>query len=103
MRGRRNPGCGKDGAAIGTGLSCSSVGLEWANATDTPLQKFKIDTHAGGIATPLIMHWPAGIAARGELRHRPGHVIEIMPTLLEVASAKYPEMIRGKTPLALEG
>jgi hypothetical protein len=55
---------GQPGAAIGTGLSYASVGLEWANASDTPFRKFKMDTHEGGIATPLIAHWPAGIGKR---------------------------------------
>ncbi len=81
---------GVEGAEIGTGLSYASLGLEWANAADTPFRKFKIDMHEGGIATPLIVHWPAGIAHRGALRHQPGHVIDIMPTLLEVAGATYP-------------
>ncbi|MEZ5952277.1 MAG: arylsulfatase [Planctomycetaceae bacterium] len=45
---------GRPGAAIGTGLSYASVGLEWANASDTPFRKFKMSTHEGGIATPLI-------------------------------------------------
>lgn len=78
------------GAEIGTGSSYASVGLEWANTAVTPFRKFKIDTYEGGVATPLIAHWPAGIAERGGLRHQPGHVIDIMPTLLEVAGATYP-------------
>lgn len=94
---------GKEGAPIGTGLSYASVGLEWANAANTPLRKFKIDTHEGGIATPLIAHWPAGIAARGELRHGPGHVIDLMPTLLDVAGAGYPREHRGAPAIPPEG
>lgn len=81
---------GIDGAEIGTGASYASVGLEWANAAVTPFRKFKIDTYEGGVATPLVAHWPAGIRDRGGLRHQPGHVIDIMPTLLEVAGATYP-------------
>lgn len=94
---------GRPGAAIGTGLSYASVGLEWANANDTPFRKFKMSTHEGGIATPLIAHWPAGIEARGELRHQPGHVIDLMPTLVEVAGAEYPREREGKTILPPEG
>ena len=81
---------GIDGAEIGTGASYASVGLEWANAAVTPFRKFKIDTYEGGVATPLIAHWPGGITDRGGLRHQPGHVIDIMPTLLEVAGTTYP-------------
>jgi len=79
---------GRQDAPLGTGLSYASVGLEWANAADTPFRKFKIDTHEGGIATPLIAHWPAAVAP-GRLIHRPGHVIDLMPTLLDVAGATY--------------
>lgn len=91
------------GAPIGTGRSYASAGLEWANAADTPLRKFKKATHEGGIASPLIAHWPAGIAARGELRHQPGHVIDIMPTLLELAGATYPKTVGGRPILPHEG
>jgi arylsulfatase A-like enzyme len=94
---------GLEGAPIGTGRSYASAGLEWANASDTPFRKFKTATHEGGIATPLIAHWPAGIAARGELRHQPGHVIDLMPTLLDVAGAKHPAEFKGKPLLPLEG
>jgi arylsulfatase A-like enzyme len=97
---------GKAGVPIGEGLSYASVGLEWANAADTPFRKFKIDTHEGGIATPLIAHWPAGIkvtAETGKLVHEPGHVIDLMPTLLELAGAEYPDAFRGKPLLPLEG
>jgi arylsulfatase len=52
--------------------------------------------HEGGIATPFIVQWPKGIAARGEVRHNPGHLIDIVPTLLELAGAKAPESVEGK-------
>ncbi|MDY0168647.1 MAG: arylsulfatase [Thermoguttaceae bacterium] len=101
---------GKPGAPIGTGLSYASAGLEWANASDTPFRKFKMDVHEGGIATPLIAHWPAGMkeagsgdTSAGRLVHEPGHVIDLMPTLAELAGAVYPEGIGGKTILPPEG
>jgi len=101
---------GKPGAPIGTGLSYASVGLEWANAADTPLRKFKMATHEGGIATPLIAHWPAGMkihapssTPKGRLVHEPGHVIDLMPTLVELAGAVYPEEIKGRAILPAEG
>ena len=53
---------------------------------NTPFRRHKTWVHEGGIATPLIVHWPKGIAARGEIRrHDPGHVIDLVPTILEVA------------------
>lgn len=101
---------GKAGAPIGTGLSYASLGLEWANAADTPFRRFKMDTYEGGIATPLIAHWPAMIKAAkqedepiGRLVHEPGHVIDLMPTLLDVAGAAYPTEFNGKPTLPPEG
>jgi arylsulfatase A-like enzyme len=90
-------------APLGTGLSYASAGLEWANVSDTPFRKYKMDTYEGGIATPLVVHWPAGIAARGELRHQPSHVIDLMPTFVELAGAKYPAEFGGHPILPQEG
>jgi len=94
---------GKKGAPIGTGLSYASGGLEWANVSDTPFRRFKTETHEGGIATPLIAHWPAGIEARATLVGEPGHIIDLMPTVLEIAGAAYPENHRGEAVQAMEG
>lgn len=66
-----------------------------ANLANTPLRKSKIFTHEGGIATPLIAHWPAGIPARGELRHTPAHLIDLAPTLLELAGLEPPTQSGG--------
>jgi arylsulfatase A-like enzyme len=90
-------------APLGTGLSYASAGLQWANVSDTPFRKFKMDTHEGGIVTPLVVHWPAGIAARGELRHQVGHVIDLMPTFAELGGASYPERFGDQTLLPFEG
>lgn len=94
---------GIEGAPIGTGRSYASAGLEWANACNTPWRKFKMATHEGGISTPLIAHWPAGLPARGELRHQAGHIIDVMPTLLELAGATYPAARDGRPLLPLAG
>jgi arylsulfatase len=60
---------------------------------NAPFRRHKSWVHEGGTATPLIIYWPDGIAARGELREQPvGHVIDLAPTLLELAGAKRPEM-----------
>ena len=55
--------------------------------TNTPFRRHKTWVHEGGTSTPLVVHWPAGIQARGELRHTPAHVIDIWPTLIELAQA----------------
>ncbi len=68
-----------------------SYGMGWANASNTPFKRFKVETYEGGIATPLISHWPAAIKAQaGKWNNTPYYLIDIMPTLLDVAKAKYP-------------
>ena len=94
---------GVEGAPLGTGLSYASAGLEWANVSDAPFRKFKMSVHEGGIATPLIAHWPAGIGRRGEIKHQVGHVIDLLPTCLEAAGAPYPAERNGTATLPLEG
>jgi len=94
---------GKKGVPIGAAESYASVGLEWANAADTPFQQFKMNVHEGGIATPLVVHWPAGIERRGELERQPGHVIDLLPTCVDVAGAEYPAKRNGKLTIPVEG
>jgi len=94
---------GVEGAAIGTGRSYASAGLEWANAANTPFRKFKSTAHEGGIASPLLAHWPAGITARGEVRHQIAHIIDVMPTLVDLAGATYPANRDGRAILPMEG
>ncbi len=73
-----------------------SFGRRWANVSVTPFRKYKAFTHEGGIATPLIVHWPQGISDHGELRHQPGHIIDIMATCVEVSGATYPDEHLGQ-------
>ena len=72
-------------APPGSGPSYLCLGPGWSTAANTPMRLHKSWVHEGGIATPLIVHWPAGIRARGELRRGVGHVIDIVPTLVELA------------------
>lgn len=80
-----------------------SCGVPWANVSNTPFRLYKHWVHEGGIATPLIVHWPAGIATRGELRHQPGQLPDILATCLDVAQVDYPETYRGHAIKPLEG
>jgi arylsulfatase A-like enzyme len=80
-----------------------SYGQAWANLSNTPFRLYKHWTHEGGISTPLIFHWPAGIAQRGEVRHTPGYLPDIMATIVEVAQAAYPEQLGERDILPLEG
>lgn len=83
------------GGELGGVDSYQSYGLSWSNASNTPFRRHKHWVHEGGIATPLIAHWPAGIAEPGEQTDQTGHIIDIMPTLCEVAQAPYPRACEG--------
>jgi arylsulfatase A-like enzyme len=78
-------------AAAGSAASHLCLGPGWSTVANTPFRRHKIWVHEGGIATPLIVHWPRGIPARGELRQAPGHVIDLVPTLLDAAGAPRPD------------
>jgi len=80
-----------------------SYGIAWANLSNTPFRLYKHWTHEGGIATPLIVHWPAGIAAAGELRHQPGQLTDIMATVLDLTGAEYPAELNGNEICPCEG
>lgn len=67
-----------------------AYGEGWANVSNTPFREYKHWVHEGGISTPLVVHWPAGVAARGGLRRQPGHLIDVAATLYDVAGATYP-------------
>jgi arylsulfatase len=75
-------------AACGTGATFLCIGPGWSTMCNTPFRRHKTWVHEGGIATPLIVHWPHGFAARGETRHTPGHVIDLVPTMVEAAGGK---------------
>jgi len=90
-------GDGHDQDAIcGTGATFLSIGPGWSSLANTPFRRHKTWVHEGGISTPLIVHWPKGIASKGELRHSPGHVIDLVPTILEAAGVKRPETWGGQ-------
>lgn len=67
------------------------LGPGWSTTCNTPFRRHKTWTHEGGTSTPLIVSWPNGIDARGEVRHDVGHVIDIVPTLLEISGGSPPE------------
>jgi arylsulfatase len=70
-----------------------SYGSGWANAGNTPWRLYKHYIHEGGIATPLIAHWPRGSRRRNAIESQPGHIIDLMPTCVELAGASYPAAI----------
>lgn len=77
-------------ALAGSASTYLCLGPGFSAACNTPLRKHKTWVHEGGISTPLIVHWPANIRPQGELRHTPCHVIDIVPTILEIAKIQPP-------------
>jgi arylsulfatase len=80
----------------------ASYGLEWACLSNTPFRRFKSFVHEGGIASPMIVHGP-GVKGLGRITREVGHVIDLMPTCLELAGATYPKHFEGEEILPLEG
>jgi arylsulfatase A-like enzyme len=90
-------GAGHDATATpGSAATYLCLGPGWSNAANTPFRRHKTWVHEGGIATPLIAHWPAGISSKGELRSAMGHVIDLAPTILSLAGGSWPTEFEGK-------
>ena len=75
----------------------------WAMASNTPLRRYKQNTHGGGIRDPFVINWPKRIAAKGELRHQFVHACDLTPTLLELIGIEAPAEIAGCRQVPLEG
>lgn len=83
-------------APAGSDETYLCLGPGWSTCANTPFRRHKTWVHEGGIATPFIVHWPAGISGRGELRTAPGHLVDVVPTVLELAGLPLPTA--DKTP-----
>ncbi|MEM1293848.1 MAG: arylsulfatase [Verrucomicrobiota bacterium] len=81
----------------------SSYGQGWANVSNVPFRRYKRENHEGGISAPFVMHWPNGFDAKGEIRHQVAHLIDLMPTFVEVSGATYPEEFDGNPIQPMEG
>ncbi len=79
------------GGRLGSQSSFASYGAGWASLSNIPFRGGKASPYEGGIASPCIVHWPRQIIARGRARTDPAHFIDIMPTLVEIAQARYPQ------------
>lgn len=80
-----------DRAAVpGSAATYLCLGPGWSNVANTPFRRHKTWVHEGGIATPLIAHWPSGIEARGAFRRTSGHIVDIVPTILDLAGVQAP-------------
>jgi len=89
----------------GTEDTFVAYGTGWANASNTPFRGYKHDGYEGGISTPLIVHWPTGIARsqRGRIVDDPAHLIDLMPTFLHAAGSRYPTEYRDHSIRPMEG
>lgn len=82
----------------------TGIGPAWASASNTPFRFWKMQSFEGGCHTPFIIHWPAGLKEQaGSQSDELGHVMDIMPTCLELAGAKYPKEYQGHSLKPLEG
>jgi arylsulfatase A-like enzyme len=75
----------------------------WTWAGNTPFRRWKRETYRGGTTDPFIVHWPAGIKSRGEIRDHYAHIIDMVPTILEALGLAPPAAIRGVTQSAIHG
>lgn len=84
-------------APAGSGATYLCLEVGWSNASNTPFRQHKMWTHEGGISTPLIAHWPRGLAKsqQGQLTDQVGHVIDVVPTILDVTQATVPKELDG--------
>ena len=80
-----------------------SYGKSWANVSNTPFREYKHWVHEGGISTPLIVHYPDLVKHPNSIEAFPSHIIDVMPTLVELMCASYPKMFRDHHIHPMEG
>ena len=93
------------GVAPGGGDTYVAYGRDWANVSNTPFRGYKHDGLEGGISTPFIVHWPAGIPAarRNAVVSSPAHLIDLMATCVSVSGASYPKEFKAENIQPMEG
>ena len=107
----RRPEYSRDGRFVRSGRGVMpgdadtwvAYGEEWANVSNTPFRLYKHWVHEGGIVAPLIVHWPAIIRVKNQLRDQPSHLIDIMATCLDIAGINYPKQFNGNEIQPYEG
>ncbi len=82
-------------AAPGSAASYLCLGPGWSTASNTPFRRHKVWNHEGGVSTPLIVHWPNGIKKAGTLREGTGHVVDLVPTILDLVGVEPPKTHGG--------
>ncbi len=96
------PGGRDDTQQPGIETTYTAVGPAWGAAQCTPFRRYKSWVNEGGISTPLVVRWPGKVKA-GTMTGEVGHLIDVLPTCLEIAGAKYPETFNGNATLPVEG
>lgn len=112
-KGFDRPGETRDGKEIvypkdkktmpGPQTTFASIGERWANVANTPYQYAKMESYEGGVRTPMIAFWPAGIKNKGKIAQQTGHVMDFMATFTELAGARYPAAYNGNKILPQQG
>ena len=87
---------------IGTMTRWASLGEDWANVSNTPFRYYKNYSYQGGVATPFIAHWP-GLIEAGSRSDYVARLLDVMPTLMEISGATYPEAYRGEPVAEMQG
>jgi arylsulfatase len=88
---------------IGGPHSHSNYPWGWAQAGNSPLRWYKQNTYGGGVRDPLIVNWPEGISAHGEIRHQFVHAVDLAATVLDIAGVEVPEIYNGHPQIPLAG
>ena len=91
------------GVMAGPADTWVAYGPEWANVSNTPFRLYKQFVHQGGISSPLIINWPSGIKNKGAITRQVSHLMDIMPTIIELSGANYPATMNGNKIQPLEG
>ena len=87
---------------LGGPTTYGSYGIKWANLSNTPFRNHKHWNHEGGISTPMLLQWPAAIKG-GQINRSLAHVIDFMPTSIELSNSQYPKTFRGHKVHPIEG
>ena len=90
-------------AAPGSAESFLCLGPGWASAANAPFRRHKIWVHEGGISTPCIIHWPAVVRNGGKFRRSPAHIVDFVPTALELAGVNPPTEWHGQARPTMPG
>jgi arylsulfatase A-like enzyme len=88
---------------LGSPATYNHYPVGWAWAFNTPFKMWKRYNFEGGVADPMVISWPKGIDARGELRHQFLHATDVVPTMYDLLGVELPEVVKGYQQIPLEG